>query len=82
MESFEYQIDPTKKINLHREVDCVMGILIERYLKHLNGSVADTARQLQVSRTTLHEMIKRLGLDHLKKRRPMTRKGVSNGRKS
>jgi DNA-binding NtrC family response regulator len=82
MENLEYQLDPSKKSNLYQASEHFLRWVISAYLKHNGGSVVDAARNLQVSRTTLHEMIKRLGLEHLKKRKPRTtKKGDSNGRK-
>ena len=69
MESLEFQIDPTKKINLHRELDVVASYIISAYLRGGDGTVKSTSEMVGVSRTTLHEMMKRLGLLHLKRKK-------------
>lgn len=81
MENLDYQLNPKKESNLHRASEAFAKWVISAYLKANEGNVMTCSKLLGVSRTTLHEMIKRLGLCHLKKRKPRKKKGdLQNGK--
>lgn len=63
-------LDPKAKVRLAIIVEEFTKEVVSHYLTNNNGEVALTATTLGVSRTTLHMMIQRLGLSHLKKRKP------------
>jgi DNA-binding NtrC family response regulator len=63
------KINPMEPTNLHRLLDASASEIITHFMEHHGGVTTHVATILGVSRTTLHEMIKRLGITHVKQRK-------------
>jgi two-component system, NtrC family, C4-dicarboxylate transport response regulator DctD len=63
LEQSEISASNAAPIGLTEQLECVERTLIDRALQSAHGSVASAADSLAVPRKTLHDKLKRLGLD-------------------
>jgi DNA-binding NtrC family response regulator len=67
-EKFEFEQEMLHDLNLSRQIDHFEKKLIDRALQEAEGNKAKAAKILGISRFTLHQKIKTLGVEPLKRR--------------